>query len=375
MQAVPNAGLNLIFGVLCLALCACASAGPEDMSSQTTNSVVPPSMLGAGGAAGLPGNEPRLPIPGGNPSTPVPTGTAGTSAPAVGGAGVGGNAGVAGSGVIDMGLAGTGGVGAGGVAGGPAPTGDGSCCADGNCLCHGPAPTELTSAKGPFKVATFEMPTGSVYYPTDAEPPFAAVAVCGGFLNTGAEMLGWGDFYASHGIVTVITWTLGSDIPDIRAIKLVDSLNELKTEAAKAGNPLMGKLSDRMGTSGYSMGGGGTTIATTSTMSLRSSVGLAAWGPVGAGIVTPTLFLCGLSDTVAPCGGSEGAYTSMPETTQKMVLRIPGTTHFNWFGPQDAGSGTSGSAALAWQKVFLEGDERWLPILKGITGDVTTNLK
>ncbi|MND03530.1 hypothetical protein D3C83_233910 [compost metagenome] len=46
-----------------------------------------------------------------------------------------------------------------------------------------------------------------------------------------------------------------------------------------------------------------------------------------------------------------------------MMFTIPGVTHFNWFGPGDAGGGASGARALAFQKVYLEGDERWKPLL------------
>src|SRR6185503_7616876 len=140
------------------------------------------------------------------------------------------------------------------------------------------------------------------------EAPFAAVAICAGFLNTGVEMLEWGSFYASHGIVTVVVTTLPSDIPVIRASLLLGAIEELKKENTKSGSPLSGKLSDRYGTSGYSMGGGGTTIASGTEKSLKTSVGLAAWGGDGSGVTVPTLLFCGDADTVAPCYMSDGVY-------------------------------------------------------------------
>jgi hypothetical protein len=49
----------------------------------------------------------------------------------------------------------------------------------------------------------------------------------------------------------------------------------------------------------------------------------------------------------------------------------------SWFGPGDSGSGLSGGKALAFQKVFLEGDERWREILIKEAGLATqvTNIK
>jgi pimeloyl-ACP methyl ester carboxylesterase len=229
--------------------------------------------------------------------------------------------------------------------------------------------------RGPFETAEFAISTGTVHYPTDAEPPFAAVALCGGFLNTGPEMAPWGPFYASHGIVTIITTTTGADLPDLRATKLLASIDAIKAENTKSGSPLNGKLAGRYGTSGYSMGGGGTTIASATESTLRSSVGLAPWAPIGANVRVPTLLLCGASDGTAPCSMAEDAYTAIDASTPKMMVTIPGTAHLDWFGPTDAGSGISGETALAFQKVFLEGDERWRPLLLASRGTVSTNIE
>jgi pimeloyl-ACP methyl ester carboxylesterase len=253
--------------------------------------------------------------------------------------------------------------------------GTGTCCPTGDCLCHGPAPTGLTSAAGPFSVTTYTISTGTVHYPTNADAPFAAVAIVGGFTNTGPEMAPWGRFYASHGIVTAVTTTTGVDSPDIRATKLLAAITELKAENTKSGSPLFGKLAGRYGTSGYSMGGGGTTIASTRDATLKTSVGLASWSPVGNGIQVPTLLLCGSSDGTAPCSMSQGSYNAIPSTTPKMMTTISGASHLNWFGPTNAGGGISGETALAFQKVFLEGDERWRPFLLQSRGTKTTNIQ
>jgi hypothetical protein len=251
----------------------------------------------------------------------------------------------------------------------------GECCSDGDCLCHGPVPPELTSAMGPFTTETFTIATGTVHYPTDADPPFAAIALCGGFLNTGPEMEEWGPFFASYGIVTIITTTGAADLPDLRAQKLLASIDEIEAENTKSGSPLNGKLAGRYGTSGYSMGGGGTTLASVSDPTLRSSLGLAPWAPTGQNVDVPTLLLCGASDTVAPCDMAEGAYTGIDASVPKMMMTIPATTHFDWFGPEDAGGGMSGETALAFEKVYLEGDERWTPLLKQARGTVATNIQ
>jgi pimeloyl-ACP methyl ester carboxylesterase len=249
----------------------------------------------------------------------------------------------------------------------------GECCSDGNCLCHGPAPTAPTDRDGSFRTASLSVDTGTLFYPEDAEPPFAGLAICAGFLNTGREILDWGQFFASHGIVTLVTTTNGADFPAVRASKLAASIEELKSMDAESGTPVSGRMSGRYGTSGYSMGGGGTTIATTNDKSLLSSVGLAPWEPTGRGVVTPTLLMCGSTDGTAPCSMAEGAYREIPETTPKMVVELPRVGHLAWLGGP-TGVDDGGALALAFNKLYLEGDERWRSILLGIGGNLTTNI-
>jgi pimeloyl-ACP methyl ester carboxylesterase len=255
----------------------------------------------------------------------------------------------------------------------PETTLGGECCSDGNCVCHGPDPSELTNRNGSFQTDSIRADTGTLFYPTDAEPPFAALAIAAGFLNTGAEILDWGEFFASHGIVTMVTTTTGADFPDVRATKLAASIEELKSLNAESDSPLSGKLSGRYGTSGYSMGGGGTTITASKDKTLLSSVGLAPWAPVGQGITTPTLLMCGSTDGTAPCSMAEGAYEQIPETTPKMLVVLPGIGHLTWLGGPTA-PGLGGAFALGFMKLFLEGDERWRSVLLDVNADVTTNI-
>jgi hypothetical protein len=60
---------------------------------------------------------------------------------------------------------------------------------------------------------------------------------------------------------------------------------------------------------------------------------------------------------------SQSVYTAIDDAVPKAIVTISGATHFSWFGPLDGDRGKSGATALAWQKVFLDGDERWKPAL------------
>jgi dienelactone hydrolase len=213
---------------------------------------------------------------------------------------------------------------------------------------------------------------GCVYYPSDAQPPFAAVAISDGFGGSGGcdsvQTNEWGPFYASHGIVAMIIETGTGDPPNARGQALLDSLAALKAENDRAGSPLHENLAGRYGTSGFSNGGGGTTYAAASDKSLLTSIAVMPWGFADGGSV-PTLIFCGTNDSIAPCEahGTPG-YAKLDASTPKMRV----TVMSEYDGQPSAGMGSSGAYALAFQKVFLEGDQRWRALLVAAKSEATT---
>jgi hypothetical protein len=260
------------------------------------------------------------------------------------------------------------------------PGGDGDCCSGGDCLCREPPPATLEGAAedGPYTFDSYDNGVGCIYYPTsaDAVPPFAAVALSDGAGGSGgcrgAQTGGWGPFYASHGIVAMIVNTTGGDSPTQRGTKLSGGIESFKAENADSTSPLFGKLAGRYSVSGFSMGGGGSTFAASDDPSLLTSVPLMAWTPTGDGVTVPTLFICGEGDTLAVCGRhSEPAFGEMPDTTPKGLVWVSGSHR----GQPSAGGGMQGAHGLAFQKVYLEGDERWKPILLSAEFDTGSNLE
>jgi pimeloyl-ACP methyl ester carboxylesterase len=360
--------------VLLASFSACSSDRQETpQSTQATGGAGNPSGTGGqspggngGTAAGAAGTG-----DGGTAATAGDGGTAGTARDA-GTAGDAGSAGSSGSNPADAGSAGgtsgSGGAGVGGTAGS-------SCCPSGDCLCRGPAPSGLTSEKGPFAAISFRSPSGAIFYPTDAQPPFASLAMIAVVGSATPELSAWGSFYASHGIVTLLVLATSSDLPPTHATKLLEALKQLEGENTRTDSPLRGKLSDRFGVAGYSIAAGGTTLASSRAPNLRTSMTMGVWGGDGTGVQVPTLLLCGDNDPVAPCSMSESVYSAIPQATPKMMVSIDGANHFGWFSPKDAGGGISGEVALAFQKVFLEGDERYRPLLLQSRGTVRTTIR
>ena len=255
--------------------------------------------------------------------------------------------------------------------GGPIMGGDGECCPDKKCICRQAPPSSPSNMRGPHMTQSYNVAgAGCVYYPTNAEPPFAAVAISDGFGGSGGcgrtQTDGWGPLYASWGIVAMIVNTGSGDQPNARGRALNRGIEAFKMENMKSGSPLMGKMAGRYGTSGFSMGGGGTSYATVTDKTLLTSVAIMPWGPVRSGVTVPTLVICGSSDGIASCA-SHGTplYNSIMGMTPKMKV----TVSSGHVGQPTAGSGRSGAAGLAFQKVYLEGDTRWKPLLGMIMGE------
>lgn len=236
-----------------------------------------------------------------------------------------------------------------------------------------PLTREAATGPGPLQVSTVTSGlrdgpaygTQTLYVPQGAEPPLAAVAIVPGFNTPESSIQAWGPFLASHGIVAL---TIGTNTPtdsaELRSSALLDALETLRAENARAGSPLEGKLAaDRLGIMGWSLGGGGTLIAASSTPSLKAAITMAAYGP-GAQYPqdqVPTLFLAGSADRNAG-GQSQGMFASLPSTTPKLLFEVQGGPHEIGNDPQNA-NGEIGRYGLSWLEVFLVGDDRYRQFL------------
>jgi dienelactone hydrolase len=329
----------------------------------------------------------------GAPTTTV-TATGGSAAGAVGAAGTAAGSGGARVTVVTVGTD------AGVTTTGPSPdagssTGTGSGTATPGIM-RGPDPTTASaSTQGPYTVKTYtsgfkdepNFAAATIYYPTDADAPFAAVAICPGFTATQSSINTWGPFLASHGIV-VMTIDTNSTTDSVvqRSTALLDALDSLKAENDRSGGPLMGKVdTSRMGLMGWSMGGGGTWIDANTHPELKTAITMAGHiitAPGGTGAITtisvPTLMFAGQDDSAILGGGmSQPIYTQIPDSVPKMLYEVAGAGHDVANSPANNVKNI-GLYGLSWQKVFLEGDTRYRQFLlvKGPNAsDFRTNLK
>jgi dienelactone hydrolase len=245
-------------------------------------------------------------------------------------------------------------------------------------ICRPEAPGNY-SGNGPYGSASYQLPTTSysagatVYYPTSATAPFAAIVFMQPYTGTQSMDEAWGPFFASHGIVYVncSTNTTGDSV-DSRATQQANAVAALKSENTRTGttlrpNPLKGKLDiSRIGLMGWSMGGGATWI-NSATAGYKTAMTLAGHNATATSIYRTgrytkcaTMIFSGLLDTtiLGGLGQSEGVYSNIPSTISKVHYQVAGAGHMVWGSPTSAGNYVA-RIALAFQKTYLDGDTRW----------------
>ena len=174
---------------------------------------------------------------------------------------------------------------------------------------------ESLSNPGVYDVATLTEADGlrngpdyfgaTVYYPTNATPPYASIAIVPGFTASPESVEAWAPFYGSHGIVTIIIGTNSIyDFPEARAEALLDALETLREENTRNASPLLGAIDeDKFAVSGWSMGGGGAQRAAVLDNSIKGVVALCPWLPSpDLDHDSAVVIFSGQDDTVAPPG-------------------------------------------------------------------------
>jgi triacylglycerol lipase len=257
---------------------------------------------------------------------------------------------------------------------------------------RGADPTEASvQAKGSFTVMSYtNAPSSSgykastVYYPSDATPPFVGVSAVPGLNGVQSSVSQWGTFLASHGYAVIVIDTNSTgDQPNQRSTALMAAVETLKGENTRSGSPLSGKMSSCMVVMGHSMGGGGAIMAANAnSAALKGAIGLSPYGggQSSANIKVPTLLFVSTSDPLSVPGTHvKPAYQGIPAGTNKMYLEFSGSAHDIAQFPIGTRSSDPIVAryGLAWLKFNVDGDARYRQFLNKIStglADYQTNL-
>lgn len=213
----------------------------------------------------------------------------------------------------------------------------------------------------------------TVYYPIDAQPPFASIAIVPGYVSPQSSIQDWGPFLASHGIVVM---TIGTnsffDDPYDRKDALLDAHVTLAEENSRIGSPLFGNLdAERIAVGGWSMGGGGAQLAAAADPTIDAVIALCPWldtqtVPSDISHAAPLLIFSAELDAIAPPALHANVhYEYTMESTPKLIFEVDNAGHTVANGPT-GGDDEVGQIALSWLKQYLIGDSCYCPLLLDI---------
>lgn len=239
---------------------------------------------------------------------------------------------------------------------------------------------------GPYQVAYYtqlpdvpEFGAATLYFPANKGQDFSGVVIAPGYIERQENIAWWGNHLASHGfaVLTIDTNTL-QDSPQLRAEALMAGVELLRTENRRMGGTLRGKFHEQqMAVMGHSMGGGGALLAANNSGDeLKAAIPLTPWLPDGdfGAVTVPTLVIAGEVDRIAAVADhARPHYQSLPDELSKMYLEIKGGNHFiansvvenEGLNPNTDVHDLVGGMAVAWLKLFLDGEEEYRELVFG----------
>lgn len=245
---------------------------------------------------------------------------------------------------------------------------------------------EALGRQGRYQVAYFsqlpsveEFKAATLYFPANRGDDFGGVVISPGFIESQENIAWWGNYLASHGyaVLTLDTNEPG-DNPQMRADALMAGVELLRGENTRMGSAIRGKiLEDRMAVMGHSMGGGGTLLAANANSGeLKAAIPFTPWLPDANfnEVTVPTLVLAGEVDRIAAVAEHAWPhYQSLSNATPRMYMEVKGGNHFianstvenERLNPNMDVHDLVGSMAVAWLKLFVDGDESYREIVFG----------
>jgi len=224
---------------------------------------------------------------------------------------------------------------------------------------------------------------GILYYPIDVDFLLGSVIFTPGFGGGSSTMLSWGEFFASHGFISMVIGPNDeiNDSHEQRALGLLDAIQTIKAENWRSDSPLNNLIdTTRFILAGYSMGGGASQIALMIESIHNDHIaGAMALNPTilieDCDVCTdneyciclvpeflehdiPTLVVAGqnelddLSNDYAGLIGQD-IYFNTPETTMKILYEIGNGGHSSAESPAEH----IGDKTLEWVQYLIRGNE------------------
>ena len=257
---------------------------------------------------------------------------------------------------------------------------------------------EALGRQGPYQVAWYtqlpsvpEFSGATLYFPANKAQDFGGVVISPGFFERQETISWWGNYLASHGFA-VITFDTNelNDLPPLRADALLATIGLLRGENSRQGSAVRGKiLEDSMAVMGHSMGGtAALLLANEKSDEIKAAIPFNAGGVPNANfssVAVPTLVIAGEIDRLAPVNDHAWShYQTLTNEVPRMYMEVKGGNHFiantaevenERLRPNIDVHDLVGGMAVAWLKLFLDGEEEYRELLFGeMPSEVTEQL-
>ena len=230
-------------------------------------------------------------------------------------------------------------------------------------------------------VSTDAFAGAMVFYPLTLsfDLPNGAIAFVPGFRANAAMYEWWGPALASLGYTVFILETNSpTDTLAARADALIAAVDFIKSENQNADAPIVNKIDpDKIAIMGHSMGGGGTLLAANEfSEELKAAIPFTPWLPDAdfSSVTVPTLLIAGEIDRIASVAEhARPHYDSLSNAVPRMYLEIKDGNHFiansltenEGLNPNLDVHDLVGSMAVAWLKLFMDGEEAYRELVFG----------
>jgi triacylglycerol lipase len=257
---------------------------------------------------------------------------------------------------------------------------------------------EALGRQGPYQVAWYtqlpsvpEFSGATLYFPANKAQDFGGVVISPGFFERQENISWWGNYLASHGFA-VITFDTNelNDLPPLRADALLATIGLLRGENSRQGSAVRGKiLQDSMAVMGHSMGGtAALLLANEKSDEIKAAIPFNAGGVPNANfssVAVPTLVIAGEIDRLAPVNDHAWShYQTLTNEVPRMYMEVKGGNHFiantaevenERLRPNIDVHELVGGMAVAWLKLFLDGEEEYRELLFGeMPSEITEQL-
>ncbi len=219
---------------------------------------------------------------------------------------------------------------------------------------------------------------GKLFYPDEIAGTMPAVSLTGGWTNVYSQMSFYSKRLASHGFV-VLAVTPNNNFGDQVEFRKAHAgaIEKIKQENDREGSPIYGKVDTaRLGSVGYSMGGGAISLASDNNVSgIIAAVGICPYfGGIapGANIETPIAYLAGSVDTTAPASEAKTVYDRIPSSTTKLFINYDGLGHSTITAPGANWGPKLSTHLVSFFKTYLSGEEGYTTYFGGPEFDSQT---